>query len=908
LQDQIERYLTRACHPDYQNPNEGTCLDIIVKMFNLKSFSNSNPASVMPADSSSHGSRKGHTKGAGNGQHAASNNNNHCKKKRSRRRRKPKCNGNSTNSNKAESSNSSKKQHDAPMTKRDLYFSLACEVVRTADSDDLKGLSVARVTIVNWDMEVVLDTFVEVPAPVTDLMGTGITATDIHQNPQAMDFATVRETVERILCGKILIGYQLRNHLTALGLGHPSTDVRDAAFYGGSREEDERSIEVLAEEILQRSLPDKSERHRSIEVCIAALDLYKANRKEWEMRLIQRARESERQSHQELAPSPNHRQMPYGAAPQQRHAQPQEMMYPIHRVPSHQQEYPKQQATVPTNYLPAAASHPYGPGTYLSHSLQQQQQAMVMAARNPTAAQASRSNSSWFSLGRKPRYPQQPPAVSMPSNAQASLSSQALEALSFPNNSSFDYYDGSSAYDGSTGYDRSTDYGSSAPGYGGSLVSESVGSVISESVGSVLSEPVELSCQDDSENIPAGGEFGRHQNRQQASENSSWFRFGSRKSRYGQQQQQQREPMTVVQESNEPVVPESNEAEEPVYRSEDYEPEFADDARTPNCDPSRYENGGVSEEKKHSSSWFGFKRAKSPAIGKKEKPEEPVEGQEEVELMAEAEPLPSDDQNPPAPDNSSAKAEAPATEKEKQSSWFKFGRRSSMRSKSPSPDTYLQEDRQPVDEVVTLHTESSEATDEDWWQEVMNQPNNNIKPEEQQLETQSAHSEQQWIEDKSSDNLASDGQIFEQSGSKSSTWFRFLRSSKSNLHDASPMMKKEETGDCLEQSSQSGAFDQNGGDEWIGEAARSFDRSCLGPAWYGSADQQQSDAQQPEADAVVTFSPHFKEMDFDGLLAPRARLHTESTIPSVATEPEDFEEFSQEFVQGMEKNLTFLNI
>jgi RNA exonuclease 4 len=871
--------------------------------FHLKSFSNSNSAGVMPSECSS-GSRGAHTKGSGSIQN---NNNNHSKKKRSRRRRKPKCH------NKVEPA--SKKQHDAPMTKRDLYFSLACEVVRTAEDDSNGGnsLAVARVTIVNWDMEVVLDTFVKVPVPVVDLMGTGITAADIHENPQAMMFTTVRETVERILCGKILIGYQLCKHLSALGLSHPSTDVRDASFYVGSVEEEERSIEDLAEEILERSLPDRSERHRSIEVCIAALDLYKANRKEWELKLIERARESEQQSLHEMATAANRQQMSY-AAPQVPvpQTQSQDMMYPMRQLPPHQQDF-SQQATVPTNYLPAAASHPYGPGAYLSHSLQQQQ-AMMMAARNPASTQA-RNNSSWFSLGRKARPPQQPPVMSMTSTAQASLSSQALEALSFPN-SSFDYYDGSSAYDGSTGYDRSTDHASSAR-YEGSVVSESVGSVVSESVESSYqddSENVESSYQDDSENIPAGGDF-ENQARQQASENSSWFRFGSRKSRYAPEQ---REPMTVVQESNEP--------EETSFNPEDLEPEFTDDARLSNYDAARYESG-ISEDKKHSSSWFGFKRSKSPGVGKKEKSEDAVDFPEEADPAGETELQPSDAENAPATENENetetetvtAKVEAPATEK--QSSWFKFGRRSSMRSKSPSVDIQLQDDNHPVDEVVTLHTESSEATDEDWWQEVMNQPGNNLTSEDmdtqstqelmnqpdnnlksEDMDTQSTQSSQkQWMGEKPSGNLTSDGQSLEQSGSQSSTWFRFLRSPKvSSLQDASPM-KKEETEGSLEQPSQSDSFDGNG-EAWIGDAASSFDRSCLGPAWYGPADQQS------EAGEIVTFSPHFKEMDFNGLLAPRARLHTESTIPSVATEPEEFEEFSQEFVQGMEKNLTFLNI
>ena len=99
------------------------------------------------------------------------------------------------------------------MTKRDLYFALKCDMVGIGQGTS----AVARVTIVNWDSEIVLDTFVKVPVPVLDYRQTGITAADM-KSQQAMSFQQVRHKVESVLRGKILIGHRVDADLIALGL------------------------------------------------------------------------------------------------------------------------------------------------------------------------------------------------------------------------------------------------------------------------------------------------------------------------------------------------------------------------------------------------------------------------------------------------------------------------------------------------------------------------------------------------------------------------------------------------------------------------------------------------------------------------------------------------------------------
>jgi RNA exonuclease 4 len=107
------------------------------------------------------------------------------------------------------------KHHDAPMTKNDLYFALDCEMVGIGP--DGSDSAVARVTLLNWEKEIILDTFVKVPVTVTDYRThvSGIQPQDI-ESENAMTFEEARRRVEHILRGKILIGHGLENDLCAL--------------------------------------------------------------------------------------------------------------------------------------------------------------------------------------------------------------------------------------------------------------------------------------------------------------------------------------------------------------------------------------------------------------------------------------------------------------------------------------------------------------------------------------------------------------------------------------------------------------------------------------------------------------------------------------------------------------------
>jgi RNA exonuclease 4 len=209
--------------------------------------------------------------------------------KRSRRRRK-------NRKSKVEPILKQQKHHDAPMTKNDLYFALDCEMVGVGP-DGLHS-AVARVSLLNWEHQIVLDTFVQVPVPVTDFRThiSGIYPHDIHSE-RALPFQEVRMMVEGIVRGKILIGHGLENDLCALQLNHPWCDIRDTACYPplmrevvvdyNSHETQffPRKLRDLAWEKLGRLIQEENRPHCPLEDASAALDLYKESRVEWEQEL-----------------------------------------------------------------------------------------------------------------------------------------------------------------------------------------------------------------------------------------------------------------------------------------------------------------------------------------------------------------------------------------------------------------------------------------------------------------------------------------------------------------------------------------------------------------------------------------------------------------------------------------------
>jgi len=197
-----------------------------------------------------------------------------------------------TSSRRYSSKATSQKPHDAPMQKKDMYFAIDCEMVGVG----IGGIdsALARVSVINWNNEIVLDTYVKVDQEVTDYRTfvSGIRPEHIECE-SAMPLAQVQTLVANILRGKILIGHALENDLKVIGLQHPWSDIRDTAQYAPfmrkiSKENDEkifcpRKLRDLVWEQCGKQIQVMGKAHSPVEDAIAAMDLYKSARNEWEI-------------------------------------------------------------------------------------------------------------------------------------------------------------------------------------------------------------------------------------------------------------------------------------------------------------------------------------------------------------------------------------------------------------------------------------------------------------------------------------------------------------------------------------------------------------------------------------------------------------------------------------------------
>jgi len=187
----------------------------------------------------------------------------------------------------------STKPHDAPMQKRDMYFALDCEMVGVGPNGLESAL--ARLSIINWDNELVFDTFVRVDEPVTDYRTfvSGIRAEDIESDA-ALPIEQVRLAATSILSGKILIGHGLETDLKVIGISHPWCDVRDTATYEpfmrevtseGKKINVPRKLKDLTWEFAGKEIQTIGMAHCPIEDALAPMELYKTVRAEWEAHL-----------------------------------------------------------------------------------------------------------------------------------------------------------------------------------------------------------------------------------------------------------------------------------------------------------------------------------------------------------------------------------------------------------------------------------------------------------------------------------------------------------------------------------------------------------------------------------------------------------------------------------------------
>jgi len=169
----------------------------------------------------------------------------------------------------------------------DLYVALDCEMVGVGPHGQDSAL--ARVTLINWNGDIIMDELVKPQWTVTDYRTFVSGITKEMLDSATMDFATARFLVMKHLAGKILVGHGLKNDLGVLGINHPWYMIRDTAKYEPFmkvRYQDgclwPRGLKELTREKLGRAIQVYGRPHCPKEDAKAALDLYKLVWRQWE--------------------------------------------------------------------------------------------------------------------------------------------------------------------------------------------------------------------------------------------------------------------------------------------------------------------------------------------------------------------------------------------------------------------------------------------------------------------------------------------------------------------------------------------------------------------------------------------------------------------------------------------------
>lgn len=188
------------------------------------------------------------------------------------------------------------------------YVAIDCEMVGCG----LYGAQsiLARVTIVDWNNQILFDTYVKPTNSVTDYRTHVSGITSYHLNgPDAIELDVCRQIVLHTIQNKIVIGHALENDLDVLGITHPWYLIRDTATYEAFmqiRFEDgtlwPRRLKHLVKENLHREIQLYGKPHSAFEDSVAALDLYKLVRTNWENTMMCKFNETMKMQNWEETP------------------------------------------------------------------------------------------------------------------------------------------------------------------------------------------------------------------------------------------------------------------------------------------------------------------------------------------------------------------------------------------------------------------------------------------------------------------------------------------------------------------------------------------------------------------------------------------------------------------------------
>ncbi|KZT53047.1 hypothetical protein CALCODRAFT_422589, partial [Calocera cornea HHB12733] len=144
----------------------------------------------------------------------------------------------------------------------------------------------ARVTIVDFRGQTVIDYYVQPSVPVTNYRTytTGITSEMLFSD-SAIPFDRVQELVGEIIRDKFIIGYTLWLDFNILGIRHPARDTRDIGLYLPFRAALGQpnallGLATLVWHFMRRRIAMRVQ--DSAENARATLDMYRSNAVQWE--------------------------------------------------------------------------------------------------------------------------------------------------------------------------------------------------------------------------------------------------------------------------------------------------------------------------------------------------------------------------------------------------------------------------------------------------------------------------------------------------------------------------------------------------------------------------------------------------------------------------------------------------
>lgn len=164
------------------------------------------------------------------------------------------------------------KNESGAVTEGMKIYAIDCEMCKTA-----KGFELTRISILNWDGEVIYDTLVKPTNPITDYLTqySGMTAALL--NPVTTTLADVQSHLLTLFnADTILLGQSLNSDLAAMHFSHPHIIDTSVIYHHSRGPPYKPSLKWLTQKFLRREIQTGGANgHNSIEDAKACLDLLK---------------------------------------------------------------------------------------------------------------------------------------------------------------------------------------------------------------------------------------------------------------------------------------------------------------------------------------------------------------------------------------------------------------------------------------------------------------------------------------------------------------------------------------------------------------------------------------------------------------------------------------------------------